>query len=202
MAAHGSLIQNYKFGPTWRSKDPYYIIWSNLAVHGSVFHNSDQFGGPWIPASLFKNSDQFGGPWIPAFLFKNWDQLGGPWIHASLLKNSDKNGGPWIPISKFGPIRRSMDPWANFILIIYIGSEKEQKNVSFHHLIQISGEIRHFLVQCPHSTRKCLISPLKMFFLSQYVERWDKKMSYFVTKNVLFRHRFPVLFLLPRYDES
>ena len=41
-----------------------------------------------------------------------------------------------------------------------------------------------------------------MFFLSQYVERWDKKMSYFGTKNVLFRHRFPVLFLLPRYDES
>ena len=81
---------------------------------------------------------------------------------------------------------RSMDPWANFILIIYISGEKVQENVLFHHLIHISGEIRHFLVHCPHSTRKCLISPLKMF--------------YFATENVLFRHRFPVLFLLPRFN--
>ena len=31
------------------------------------------------------------------------------------------------------------------------------------------------------------------------MERFDIKMSYFATKNVLFRHRFPVLFLLPRF---
>ena len=82
-------------------------------------------------------------------------------VHGSLFQKSDQFGGLW-----------TMDPWANFILTIYISDEKEQKNVLFHHLIQVSGEIRHFLVQCPHTTRKCLISPLKnVFFLSQYVER-------------------------------
>ena len=32
----------------------------------------------------------------------------------------------------------------------------------------------------------------------KFVEAFDIKMSYFATKNVLFRHRFPLLFLLPR----
>ena len=45
-------------------------------------------------------------------------------------------------------------------------------------------------------TEKCPISPLNVKTL---VLRLNKKMSYFATKNVLFRHGFPVLFLLQRF---
>ena len=98
-----------------------------------------------------------------------------------------------------------MDAWTNFILIIYISGEKEQKNVLFHHLIQISGEIRHFLVQCPHSTRKCLISPLTKCSISPLaLIRWNKISGEIRHFSVESQHRFPVLFLLPRFtiDEN
>ena len=93
-----------------------------------------------------------------------------------------------------------MDPWANFIFIIYISGEKEQKNVLFHHLIQISGEIRHFPFQCQPSTRKCLISPLTKCSISPLaLIRWNKISGEIRHFSVESEHRFPVLFLLPRF---
>ena len=86
-----------KFGPIRRSWIPpsLFKIGTNLAVHGSLFQNLDQFGGPWSPASLFSNSDQNGGPSIPVLKF-------GP-----IWRSMD----PSIPFLKFGPKWRSMDPY-------------------------------------------------------------------------------------------
>ena len=106
--------------------------------------------------------------------------------------------GPWIPL--FSSVHRSLylDPSVDpFILN---SEEIKQKNVQSRHSIQISGEIRHFFVQCEHWTKKCPISPLrKCLFQSQCVRRSDTKMSNLPTQNVFFPHRFPVLFLLPRF---
>ena len=92
-----SLLSNLKIWTDSAVCRFLFLNLANMAVHGYLFQNSDQFGGPWIPASLFKNSYQIGGPWIPAFLFKNSDQLGIPLISVFQFKNTDLFGGPWIP---------------------------------------------------------------------------------------------------------
>ena len=77
--------------------DPFLKIRTKMAVHGSLLHNSDQFGGSWIPATLFKIRTKMS---VHGSVFKNLDQFSGLWIPASFFKNSVQNGGSWIPISK------------------------------------------------------------------------------------------------------